>query len=121
MVFPSWYQQPHLSGIIFKTRRSISAVLSTSKRLYLGVLVHIVISENEEELTEIWYSPPGTNNPTYLGLSSKRNGKSRRSLARQNSLVVVLKCIYEAQTTTQADTEFLHYLHIVLRLQMVVR
>src|SRR6266511_3481763 len=57
MVSPSWYQQPNLSGIIFKTRWSISAVLVTSKRLYLGVLVHVVISENEEELTEIWYPP----------------------------------------------------------------
>jgi hypothetical protein len=55
MVSPSWYQQPNLSGIIFKTRRSISAVLVASKRLDLGVLVHVVTSENEEELTEIWY------------------------------------------------------------------
>jgi hypothetical protein len=76
MVSPSWYLLPNLSGIIFKTQRSISAVLGTLKRLYLGVLVHINISENEEELTEIWYPPPGTSNfPTYLGLSSKRDGQ----------------------------------------------
>src|SRR6266540_1041532 len=53
MVSPSWYQQPNLSGIIFKMRWSILAVLGASKRLYLGVLVHVVIFRNGTKLTEL--------------------------------------------------------------------
>jgi len=49
-----------------RTWQSIFTVFRRSKRLDFGVLVHIIISENDLLLTEIWSSPPGRGKVKYL-------------------------------------------------------